>query len=1145
VTTYDFPRSRGKREFDDPTGRQEFLAPRRRDLDPDGAHAARATTTPRRRGRAGGPAAPPSGRTNLWLPIGPNIVISGQATGLPRVTGRIRALAVHDGGERMYAGAANGGVWYSPDGGRSWQAVGGFAPSPTMTVPRLVHRHTCGSLLVRFRDTVADDEVFVGTGEAGTRSGQPGGKLGGIGILSATGPANEDVLSDPWTVEAAGQLADAAVYRMADEPGGSGIVAATSVGLFRRGATAADPWTREAGTPFDYFSNSVTSVAWTPASDTTPERLWAWISAGADRGLWVKDMSVPNANFARVITTGATDGRGVIAAATPPTTVYLFTDRGKTKRNALFKVTSGSAAPTAKRVGGVPNVLRKQGHYDIALAVHPTNPAQVLLGGSYIDVANPSGALDDDYNGAIYSGTVSAGSSPSYNSSRHIGIGVHPDVHDLVFVDNGARLYAACDGGVFRSDDPTRRAGFYPCNDGASVIQANYLAVNPRHEGYVVVGLQDNGIVERVSGSVWRHTGDGDGGGVVFDPLRPDRYVRQFYNGTWTAGPLDRTNTPWDSVKKEREASAFYSTPAGIRHTRGAGPGAVDVGQLLIGTTRVWISENFGSRWRTLPRGRDAVFPTYKPNQDKLSGRVRVCRWQSSDEAWILTEQEIIHLGRTPGSDTATSVGTWTKTEELLKNTIFMVEPPPPEDGLCQAGIWTDLAVNLDVGGVKRGARGAIYVGATGDPSDATRDTLYWFDGSGVWFATNLRNQVPGGVPAPVTAIVADPAHPEMVYVGTTVGVWQGTRTITGATATWHWEPLVTGLPEACVEDLALFDDGGVRLLRAAVVSRGVWELRLGEDVEDLTYLRVHDDDMRYRPRSVEVARNLTGTRSWHGSPDIRPRVATVAPPAPTNLPWRFNKKPGVEVLRRFQSALRSRFNDPRFRANGIWDRYFDECLRDNGAPVVSSRVTVNQVFYDNVMTAPHSTAEAWGPGDPTEADLLELTPTLAEGDLGAASVTLPPLPAKVDVVVHRRGLDSILGSDVRVTLLRWLDPTRAARPNDPSTWFGNDITWRDAMNEVLDSVGGTTSAALGPGWSFMGTTAASRRKTVAAPVLDNVHTGVATFDLDLTGLDPNTVVLLVAVIRADGPSDVTTRTLANLALENPHVAVRSLRIHT
>ena len=62
----------------------------------------------------------------------------------------------------------------------------------------------------------------------------------------------------------------------------------------------------------------------------------------------------------------------------------------------------------------------------------------------------------------------------------------------------------------------------------------------------------------------------------------------------------------------------------------------------------------------------------------------------------------------------------------------------------------------------------------------------------------------------------------------------------------------MNGLPEAAVEDLAIFSDGGLRLLRAGIASRGVWELRArtSPTCADLTYLRAHDDDLRYRARA-------------------------------------------------------------------------------------------------------------------------------------------------------------------------------------------------------------------------------------------------------------------------------------------------------
>ena len=98
-------------------------------------------------GRRGGVLGAPADndRTDLWVPLGPATVVRGQAVARPRISGRVRALAVDDSGERVYAAAANGGVWYSGDGGGSWTSLGGLAVTPASTVdapraPQLLRR---------------------------------------------------------------------------------------------------------------------------------------------------------------------------------------------------------------------------------------------------------------------------------------------------------------------------------------------------------------------------------------------------------------------------------------------------------------------------------------------------------------------------------------------------------------------------------------------------------------------------------------------------------------------------------------------------------------------------------------------------------------------------------------------------------------------------------------------------------------------------------------------------------------------------------------------------------------------------------------------------------------------------------------------
>ena len=197
------------------------------------------------------------------------------------------------------------------------------------------------------------------------------------------------------------------------------------------------------------------------------------------------------------------------------------------------------------------------------------------------------------------------------------------------------------------------------------------------------------------------------------------------------------------------------------------------------------------------------------------------------------------------------------------------------------------------------------------------------------------------------------------------------------------------------------------------------------------------------------------------------------------------------------------------------------------------------------MVTGAHATAEPWPTPVPTLADLLDFGPDLSEGELGQASLEVTRKPYKIDVVVHRRGLEPINGAGVRVTLLRWVDPAprNRADPTNATTWPTTNVTFAAAANEVLNSNGGAFTTPPGPGWSFLGSNAAARRKTLTGQTLDNLASGVATFDLDFGGFAANRLVFLVAVIKDSAASAITNAPLRDLARGDRHVAVRSIRV--
>jgi hypothetical protein len=57
------------------------------------------------------------------------------------------------------------------------------------------------------------------------------------------------------------------------------------------------------------------------------------------------------------------------------------------------------------------------------------------------------------------------------------------------------------------------------------------------------------------------------------------------------------------------------------------------------------------------------------------------------------------------------------------------------------------------------------------------------------------------------------------------------------------------------------------------------------------------------------------------------------------------------------------------------------------------------------------------------------------------------------------------------------------------------------------------------------------------------LHPGIVSFDIDLTGAKADLVVLLVAVVRVGTDIALAPASLQDLTLDNPGVAVRSMRV--
>jgi hypothetical protein len=790
-----------------------------------------------------------------WTPLGPSVVGHGQAGGNPPVSGRITGLAVGPGGQRVYAGSANGGVWYSEDAGASWTTLEAYNQplSVAATLKLEADSLSVGTLAVRFGASAANDLIFVGTGEANFNADS----YFGVGIKSS--PSGGPTIT--WSLEAT-NLAGRAISRIIIDPDNPDVVfAATTGGLFLRpqGGAPVTTWNPVSGLP----PGAVTDLV---VRGTHGSRLYyaalqghavyqsADASTSPTGGSWVPVPGIPAGapNTGRIALAVADSPPG----ATTPPVIYALLDNGTLFR--LDKPSAGPAPPGSpppdpatlfRPVSGIPRALffGGQGTYDIVIGVDPSDPNTVYLAGDTV--------YSDDWSLSFYKGTIistAAGYTFPFNpandmivnpdgskDSTHvandptwIGQSVHADGHVLAFPQNAdgthdpSAVWVGTDGGLFCSTQSGKRGTFQPRNTGLAVTQMTFIAHRPDTDAVLFGGAQDQGNLRFRGEMVCYEAPEGDGGGIALDPNNPDRVMHQYTNmdlytatdggnsGNWTdlgdAGlfpPVGSSPSAAQqaAIKTEKGNTPFYGPIMAIARDATTTIAA-------FGSNRLWITTDWGTTWVTLPSGANP----YASGAANLSQDVLADVAGISAIAWATASVVFV----------ATPTLVWQFT---LAGASWTPNPPAPlpVTGLPAGRTITALAVEDP-------ARGTIYavLGGGGyshvwyfDPDPAINK---WVD-AGLAAAT---------LDCPVHAVVVDPAHTDHVYIGTDVGVFQSVKT----GAAWNWASFSNRLPECAVTCLSIHPR--TRTLRAATHGLGVWEIALeAPTVDPDIYLRVNYAD--------------------------------------------------------------------------------------------------------------------------------------------------------------------------------------------------------------------------------------------------------------------------------------------------------------
>ncbi|MGE5180730.1 MAG: hypothetical protein ACM31C_01645 [Acidobacteriota bacterium] len=775
-------------EDDDPRARFEWFYATRRDAEGRPLRHLLDASRTRHKMMAGGtePAGTPGGPGTVnWTPIGPS-VISAFGNG---ESGRVNAIAAGPGGTRVYAGAANGGVWYSPDGGASWSPLDDYIVSPSLSGGAAeADSLSVGAIAVRFGTSAISDEVYVGTGEA---NGNYDAYFG-IGI--------RHLVAGSWSLEAT-NLAGRGIYAITIDPDvPATVLAATTAGIYRRPTSGSmATWTQVTSSAFTSSSGQVSSLI--VAGSGATKRYYA--AFYGDRVY-----SSPDGATWTVVPGLSGTGRTQLAVGdSDPTVVYALRGDGTLNRldSGTFSVVTGLPASALFR--------GNQGWYDIAIVVDPTSSNTIIVGGDQLALFK--GTLTGSAGAWVFPFNAANTSTP-WTDPTWVGAGVHSDVHTLSYaLDSSGTghdptiVWCGSDGGLYLSTGSGGAGTFSSRNLGLATTEFSYLAHRADTDSVVYAGAQDNGTPRLLGEQAAVDSAGGDGGGNACDPTDPYRVIRQYVHASldatssldsagravWTGlnfPPVTSTTTAQTTAAATENGSAGFVAPLAAGGSRLA----------AFGTNRLWLTADWGATWVTLPTGTNPYVPaTPDLAQDVIGGgSVRAITFASPATIFAATSSTIWRYDQTGP--------TWSRT----------VLPPLP------------VSRPITAIAVENATSGTIYVTLGGGGTAH----VYYYNGS-TWSVAMPQTVVD----IPSHAVVVDPANPANVYVGTDVGCFKGVK----SGSAWSWSLFSQGLPEAAITDLAIHASS--RLLRAATHGRSVWEISLdattGLDTE--LYLRVNYND--------------------------------------------------------------------------------------------------------------------------------------------------------------------------------------------------------------------------------------------------------------------------------------------------------------